>query len=65
VATTKLLLVTGGGLEIDGSLEDVAKQIENATRSSAGALAWFTEASTGETVAINPAQVVTIRAADD
>jgi hypothetical protein len=63
VATTNLLLVTGEALELDGSLESVAKQIENATRSSAGALAWFTDSSTGETIAINPAHVVTIKEA--
>ena len=65
MAGTRLLLVTGEALEVDGSVENVAKQLEDATRSSAGALAWFTESATGETVALNPAHVVKLRAADE
>jgi hypothetical protein len=57
------MLVTGEQLEVEGSLEDVTKAIENATRSSAGALAWFTETGSGEGLALNPAHVVTVRPA--
>lgn len=54
------MLTTGETLEVAGSLEEVAKQLENATRSSAGTLAWFDEGP-DERLGINPAQVVSIR----
>ena len=65
MATTKLLLSTGDQLEVEGSLPEVIKQLENAARSSAGTLAQLTQAETGELVAINAAQVVTIRPGDE
>jgi hypothetical protein len=61
VATTTVLLATGEALEVEGALEEVAKQLENATRSSAGTLAWFEEAGADERVGLNPSQVVSIR----
>ena len=59
MATAKLLLATGIELEVDASLEEVVKLLENAERSSAGTLARLTEAQTGAPVALNPAHVVT------
>jgi len=59
-----LLLVTGETIDVAGVLEDVAKELENATRSSAGALAWFNQAADGR-MAVNPAHVVTIRREDE
>ena len=64
MATAKLLLATGIELEVDASLEEVVKLLENAERSSAGTLARLTEAQTGAPVALNPAHVVTVRAGD-
>jgi hypothetical protein len=61
LATTTLLLATGEALELNGELEDVAKRLENAARSSAGTLAWFEQAADGERFGINPGHVVTIR----
>lgn len=61
MAKTTLLLATGEGLEVTGSLEDVAKQLENATRSSAGTLAWLEDATNGERFGINPVHVVWVR----
>ena len=65
MATTKLLLATGETLVVAGSLDDAAKQLENATRSSAGTLAWFEEAAADERLGINPAHVVSIRRGRD
>ena len=59
--TTTLLLTTGEALEVSGELDDVAKQLENAARSSAGTLAWFELAVGGERFGVNPGHVVTIR----
>jgi hypothetical protein len=65
MATTKLLLSTGDQLEVQGSLDEVIKELEDAARSSAGTLARLTQAETGELVAINAAQVVSIRPDDE
>ena len=64
MTATTLLLVTGETIEVAGGLEDVAKRIEDASRSSAGALAWF-ELNGGERAAVNPAHVVAIRPQDE
>ncbi|HEV7845964.1 MAG TPA: hypothetical protein VGO83_06910 [Thermoleophilaceae bacterium] len=61
MATTNVLLATGEALAVTGALEDVAKALENATRSSAGTLAWLDEEPGGERVGVNPAQVVSVR----
>jgi hypothetical protein len=64
VTATKLLLVTGEMIEVAGGLEDVAKQVQDASRSSAGALAWFERAGGGQ-LAVNPAHVVALRPEDE
>ena len=63
--TTTLLLATGDALDIAGSPERVAKMLEDATRSSAGTLAWLESASDEERFGVNPAQVVWIRRGRD
>ena len=63
--TAVLLLATGGKLEVEGSLDEVAKQLENAARSSAGTLAWFDDAQANERLGVNPAHVVSIRPGRD
>jgi hypothetical protein len=62
--TTKLLLATGDQLEVDASLDEVVKELENAARSSVGTLARLKEAETGEPLAINATQVVMVRPGD-
>jgi hypothetical protein len=64
VTASKLLLVTGETIEVAGGIEDVAKQIEDASRSSAGALAWF-EQTAGGRLAVNPAHVVVLQPQDE
>jgi hypothetical protein len=60
MATTKLLLSTGDQLELDASLDEVVKALEDAARSSAGTLARLTQAGTGEPIAVNAAMVVAV-----
>ena len=62
--TTKLLLATGDQLELEASLDEVVKELENAARSSAGTLARLTQAGTGEPIAVNGAKVVAVRPGD-
>ncbi len=64
MAATTLLLVTGETIEVAGGFEEVAKQIQDASRSSAGALAWFEQNESGR-VAVNPAHVVVIQPKDE
>lgn len=65
MATTKLLLATGDELEVEASVDEVVKELENAARSSAGTLARLTEAESGAPLAVNAARVVTIRPGDE
>ena len=58
---TRILLATGDQLEVDASIDDVVKELENAARSSAGTLARLTLSGDGETVAVNTAHVVLVR----
>ncbi len=65
MATTKLMLTTGDQLEVDGSIDEVIKELENAARSSSGTLARLKLSETGEPLAINGGHVVAIRAGDE
>ena len=56
MATTRLLLSTAEQLEVEGSIDEVAKQLENAARSGSGTLARLNVADTGEPLAINAAR---------
>lgn len=47
---------------MEGPIEAVEKQLQNAVRSSPGTLAWLTEAATGAPIAVNPAHVVKLTA---
>jgi hypothetical protein len=62
--TTRVLLVTGEQLEIEGDSSDVSRLLQDAARSSNGTLAWMTDLGTDGQVGVNPAQVVTVRPAD-
>jgi uncharacterized protein YlzI (FlbEa/FlbD family) len=58
---TVILLATGEQLEVDASIDEVVKALENAARSSAGTLARLTLSGSGEPVALNAAHVVLVR----
>lgn len=62
--TTQLLLTTGERVEVDGSREEAARALEDASRSTSGTLAWFKDAETGQSFAINPAHVVMLTPSD-
>ena len=61
MAITTLLLANGDHLEVEASYDEVIKELENAARSSHGTLARLRQPDTGEPLAVNVAQVVTIR----
>jgi len=58
---TVILLATGDQLDVDASVEEAVKELENAARSSAGTLARLTLSSSGEPVALNASHVVLVR----
>jgi hypothetical protein len=65
MATTKLLLTTGDQIEIEGTVDEAIKELENAARSAHGTLARLSESGTGGPVAVNAAQVVSVRPGDE
>jgi hypothetical protein len=64
VPSTRLLLTTGDWLLVNGASEDVKRQLEDASRSTTGTLAWLSEVDDGETVGVNPSHVVMLRSGD-
>jgi hypothetical protein len=63
--STKLVLVTGEQVEVDGEIQEVGRLLQDAARSASGTLAWLKDAGTEETVGVNPAHVVTVRRGDE
>jgi hypothetical protein len=64
VPSTRLLLTTGEWLVINGATEDVKRQLEDASRSTSGTLAWLNEVGDGETIGVSPTHVVMLRSGD-
>ena len=62
---TTIILATGDQLEVEATLEDVIKTLENAARSSAGTLARLSLTGDGGSIAVNAAHVVMVRERDD
>ena len=64
MATTKVLLATGDQLEVEGTVDETLKALENASRSSAGTFARLTSED-GQPLAVIAAHVVTLRPGDE
>jgi len=65
MATTKLLLITGDQIEVTGAVDEVAKTLENAARSTSGTLAWLTDQGTDQPLGVNAAQVAMVRPGEE
>jgi hypothetical protein len=63
VAASEVTLGTGDRYRVEGEIKEVERIILDAARGSIMELAWLVEADTGENLAINPEQVVILRAA--
>ena len=61
---TELTLVNGERFTIGGEPLDVEKAVIAAARGSIMQLAWLEEAGSGRALGVNPAHVVSLRAAD-
>lgn len=60
----EIRLVSGDVFTVEGTLEDVEKQLSDAARSGQSRLAWFTEQDADERVGINPDHVATLRTSE-
>jgi hypothetical protein len=54
-------LKNGNSIEVEGDLKTIEKQLSDAARSGQSRLAWFEEIGSGESVGVNPDQVVLLR----
>lgn len=63
MAASEVTLGTGDRYRVEGEIKEVERIILDAARGSIMELAWLVEADTGENLAINPEQVVILRAA--
>jgi hypothetical protein len=64
VPTSEVILITGDRYEIEGSPEDVERQILNAARGSIPELAWLKESDSGRPIGVNPTHIVALRPAE-
>lgn len=58
------LLPDGDLLEVEGELGEVEKALSDAARSGQSRLAWFRERGRDDSVGVNPAHVVALRAGE-
>jgi hypothetical protein len=63
MSTTEIILVTGDRCLVEGDVKDVERIILDAARGSIMQLAWLADSQTRTDLAVNPAHVVLIRAA--
>ena len=63
-ATAEIHLANGESIVVEGDRDDVEKRLSDAARSGQSRLAWFTEPGRGSEVGVNPAHVVSLRAAE-
>jgi hypothetical protein len=63
VSVTEIAVATGERYQVRGSPEEVESVILAAARGSIMQLAWLTDADSGQALAVNPAHLVTLRAA--
>jgi hypothetical protein len=63
MATTRLLLTTGEWVAVGGAADEVARQLEDASRSTTGSLAWLKD-EYGDAIGIGPSHVVMVRPGD-
>jgi hypothetical protein len=59
--STEMILVSGICCRVEGSVEDVEKQILDAARGSLLEFVWLTETESGRRIALNPEHVVLLR----
>ena len=61
-SSTEITVSTGDRYCVETGVKDVERVILDAARGSIMQLAWLVQAGTGESIALNPGHVVTLRA---
>jgi hypothetical protein len=64
VRYAEIRLVSGDVFTVEGTVEEVEKELSDAARSGQARLAWFKEHSTDGPVGVNPAHVTALRAGE-
>lgn len=62
MAATEITVATGDHFRVEGRPDEVERIVLDAARGSIMQLAWFVEVDSGADIAINPDQVVMLRA---
>lgn len=62
-AITEIAVATGDRYRVEGTLKEVERIILDAARGSIMQLSWLVDVETGSDLGVNPAHVVTLRAA--
>ena len=65
VAHAEIRLVNGDVFTVDGTLDEVEKELSDAARSAQSRLAWFNEYGADGSVGINPAHVAALRVSEN
>jgi hypothetical protein len=60
----EITLPSGDVFTVEGSLDEVEKRLSDAARSGQSRLAWFEERGKDDSVGVNPAHVVALRASE-
>ena len=60
----EIRLVSGDVFTVEGTVEEVEKELSDAARSGQARLAWFKENGTDSPVGVNPAHVTALRASE-
>jgi hypothetical protein len=60
----EIRLVSGDVFTVEGTVEEVEKELSDAARSGQARLAWFKEHGTDSPVGVNPAHVTALRASE-
>jgi hypothetical protein len=64
VRYAEIRLVSGDVFTVEGTVEEVEKELSDAARSGQARLAWFKEHGTDGPVGVNPAHVTALRASE-
>ncbi len=61
----EIRMINGDVLGVEGSLDEVEKELSDAARSGGSRFAWLTAIATGERVGVKPDHVVSLRVSNE
>jgi hypothetical protein len=57
-------MVNGEAVRVEGTLDEVEKELSDAARSGSSRVAWLTQEGTDQKIGVNPDHVVSLRLGD-